>query len=151
MPESNDLVKARQEAAAQAALRHTAQDQRTRIGRRVRSIENQLRAQLRRQGRTISIDADITIGQVAQAQVRIEAFRAQMSRGLAIDDNQFTRLIDISQRGLVKLGLRPTLLDDGRAPRGLRVARERWNVQAAQTADREATATKDASPDDPAK
>jgi hypothetical protein len=129
MPEPNE---ARQEAAARAALRHTARDQRARIGRRVRGLENQLRTALRKQGQTISIDADITIGQVAQAQVRIEAFRAQMSRGLEINDEQFSRLINILQRGLAKLGLRPTLFDDGRAPRGLRVAREHWNTQAAQ-------------------
>jgi hypothetical protein len=63
----NDPVEARQDPAAQAVQRHTAQDQRTRIGRRVRAIERDLRAQLRRRGRTISIDADITIGRVAQA------------------------------------------------------------------------------------
>jgi hypothetical protein len=40
--------------AREAALRRQAQDQRTRIGRRVRSVENQLRAELRRQGRTIT-------------------------------------------------------------------------------------------------
>jgi hypothetical protein len=132
MPE-NDLAVAHQEAAAQAAHRRTAQDQRTRIARRVRSVENQLRAQLRRRGRTISIDDDLSIGQIAQAQVRIEATRAQQSRGLEVDDMALARLINISQRGLAKLGLRPTLLDAGLAPRGLSIARERWNRAATTT------------------
>ena len=131
--------------AREAALRRQAQDQRTRIGRRVRAIERQLREILKRQGWGVTIDADICIGQVAQANVRLEALRSQMSRGLEIDDNQFTRLINISQRGLAKLGLRPTLLDVDRAPRGQSIARQRWlNEQAAQTADRrEGDATKE--------
>jgi hypothetical protein len=133
----------------EAAIKAQAQDQRTRIGRRVRTIERDLRNQLRRQGWTVTIDADLAIGQVAQANVRLEALRSQMSRGLAIDDNQLTRLINISQRGLAKLGLRPTLLDVDRVPRGQSVARQRWkNEQAAKTADRESATTKDTPPDD---
>ena len=122
-----------------AAVKAQLADQRTRVGRRVRAIENNLRAQLRKQGRAVSIDADITIGQIAQATVRIEAFRAQLNRGLEVDDNQMSRLINISQRGLSKLGLRPTRLDGERAPRG-HIAKARWaereTRKATQIADR---------------
>jgi hypothetical protein len=138
----------------EAALKAQTQDQRTRIGRRVRAIERDLRNQLRRQGRTVTIDIDLTVGQIAQAAVRIEAFRSQQSRGLAVDDNQFTRLLNISQRGLAKLGLKPSLFDDDRAePRGLSVARQRWDAEEArkaaqQTATREATTKPTEPPDD---
>jgi hypothetical protein len=73
-----------------------------------------------------------------------------MSRGLAVDDGQLTKLMNISASGLGKLGLRPTLLDVDRVPRGQRVARQRWlSEQAAQTAVEGATATQDTgAPDD---
>jgi hypothetical protein len=131
-----------------ALVKELQADQRTRIGRRTRSIERDLRNQLRRQGRTITIDIDLTCGQIAQAAVRCEAFRASLNQGHPVDDEQHSRLINILQRGLSKLGLRPTLFDASereRQPRGW-VSQARW--EAAQTATEGATATHNGPPDD---
>jgi hypothetical protein len=131
-------------------LRKQAQDQRTAIARRARTIEGQLRAQLRRQGRAILVHDELTINHAAQLAVRLEILRAEQSRGLHVDDDSVTRYVNAVQRALARLGLRSSLLDGERVPRGLGVARQRWSEQAAQTADqREASATtKDTSPDD---
>jgi hypothetical protein len=126
-------------------LRKQVADQRTAIARRTRTIEGQLRGQLRRQGRAILVNDELTINHAAQLAVRLEILRAEVSHGLPVDDDQVTRYVNAVQRALARLGLRPSLLEDERAPRGQAVARQRWQTeqQAAKTADRESTATQE--------
>jgi hypothetical protein len=130
----------------EAAIKKQASDNRTRVARRTRTIERDLRNQISRQGRVITIDVDVTIGQIAAACVRIEAMRSVMSRGEVVDDERLAALINICQRGLGRIGLRPTLLDADRPSAGLSVARARWEQQAKNV--REASNTSTGPPGD---
>jgi hypothetical protein len=84
-------------------------DKRTRVARRQRAIENELRAQLRAQGRTILVHDDILVGNLAACMLRLEIMRGEQSRGHFVDDEQLTRLANASQRLVSALGLRPTV------------------------------------------
>src|SRR5438445_5387540 len=68
-------------------------DQRTRLARRARTIERQLRAEVERLGRTVTVHDDILIGQLAACMVRSEVMRGEASRGgQPVSDEQLTRL-----------------------------------------------------------
>jgi hypothetical protein len=126
------------------ALRAQVQDQRTRIARRARAIERQLREMLRRQSsKPITVDVDLTIGQIAAVAVRLEILRAEQSRGIVVDADKVSRLANTIARALARLRLKPTMFDEeDRAPSG-RFSRARWDDQearkAAQSATREAS------------
>jgi hypothetical protein len=93
------------------------QDQRTRVARRVRALESEYRATLGRQGVTIDIHTDITIGHLADAMVHLEVARAASSRGTPVDDVQMTRWLNLAQRLANQLGLKPSLTDAAPPPR----------------------------------
>jgi hypothetical protein len=79
-------------------MRRVLIDQRSRVARRLRAIENDLRAQLRVQGRIVLVHDDILIGNLAQCMLRMEIMRGEQSRGHFVDDEQLTRLANASQR-----------------------------------------------------
>jgi hypothetical protein len=131
--------KARQDRIARdRALRFQQQDRRTRVGRRARAIERQLRDMLKRLGKSISIDVDLTIGQIASVAVRAEILRAEQSRGAIIPADKLTACANVIARGLSRIGLRPDMLDEtgDRPSPGSSIANQRWG-----------TSTKDRSPD----
>jgi len=91
-------------------------DQRTRVARRLRTVENELRDQLRAQGRVVLVHDDIMIGHLAQCMVSLETMRGDASRGLRVDDEQLTRLANTAQRLVNQLGLKPAILEAPREP-----------------------------------
>src|SRR6266566_4963081 len=87
-------------------------DQRTRLARRARTIERQLRAEVERLGRTVTVHDDILIGQLAACMVRSEVMRGEASRGgQPVSDEQLTRLANTAQRLVGALGLRPQVTE----------------------------------------
>jgi hypothetical protein len=90
-----------------AALRKQAADQRTRVARRTKAIEADLRKQLRAQGRIITVHDDVLVGNLAQCSLMLEVLRAEQSRGADIDPEEITRLANTASRLIGQLGLRP--------------------------------------------
>src|ERR1700756_5560794 len=91
-------------------------DQRTRIARRARAIESELRDRLRAMGRAVTIDVDCYIGSVAGCAVKLELLKGQASRGVFVDSEELTRLANVVARGLGALGLRSDALEKPAPP-----------------------------------
>jgi hypothetical protein len=87
-------------------------DQRTRVARRLRTIEGELRRTLRQQGRVIDVHTDCMIGNLAHCLVHAEMLRGEHSRGIHVDLEQLTRLANTSQRLVAQLGLKPSLAEE---------------------------------------
>jgi hypothetical protein len=87
-----------------------ALDQRTRIARRIRTIENELRGSLRKQGRVVTVHDDMLIGQLSSALVMSEILKGEQSRGVFVDLEQMTRVMNATQRLIAALGLKPELV-----------------------------------------
>jgi hypothetical protein len=85
-------------------------DQRTRVARRQRAIERDLRASLQRQGRVITVHDDCLIGSLASCLLQTEIMAGERSRGARVDLEQTTRLANASQRLVAALGLKPEVL-----------------------------------------
>jgi hypothetical protein len=85
-------------------------DRRTRVARRQRAIERDLRAQLERQGRTVTIHDDILVGNLANCLLQVEFMNGERSHGARVDLEQCTRLANASQRLVAALGLQPEVL-----------------------------------------
>jgi hypothetical protein len=113
VPETPDITTETVSQKRRNPYRPAVVDGRTRIARRQRAIERELRAQLTAQGRTILIHDDIQIGALADCMVKMEILRGEASRGHAIDDEQLTRYANIAQRLVSALGLRPTVQPPG--------------------------------------
>jgi hypothetical protein len=86
-------------------------DQRTRIARRARTIERQLRAEIERCGRIVTVHDDILVGQLASCMVRSELLRGEASRGQHVSDEDLTRMANACQRLVGALGLKPMTLE----------------------------------------
>jgi hypothetical protein len=88
-------------------------DQRSRIVRRTRAIEKQLRAEIERLGRVVTVHDDILVGQLATCMVRSEVLRGEASRGAApASDEVLTRLANAAQRLVGALGLKPQVIEE---------------------------------------
>jgi hypothetical protein len=93
--------------ARDRTLRQSSGDQRTRVARRIRAVEAALRAQLRSQGRVVTVHDDLLVGSLAHCQVVLEMLRAEASRGHSIDPEEVTRATNACSRLVTQLGLRP--------------------------------------------
>lgn len=116
----NDYLEARAKEEARIrrqVYRRTWIDQRTRVARRARSIESQLRAQLRKQGRAITIADDMLVASLARATVELELLTGAQSRGEVTDLEQTTRALNVQQRLVSALGLRPADLEPPQPPK----------------------------------
>ena len=89
-------------------------DQRTRIARRTRQIERQLRAEIERCGRIVTVHDDILVGQLAAVMVRSEVLKGEASRGRHVPDQDLTRLANAAQRLVGALGLKPAAIEPSR-------------------------------------
>jgi hypothetical protein len=92
-------------------------DRRTKVARRLKVLERELRAEVERTGRSITIHDNVMIGSLAQAALRMELLKGDQSRGVLITDlnEQLTRLGNMAQRLTTALGLRHAVLSGPRS------------------------------------
>jgi hypothetical protein len=107
-----ELAAGERRRAKRRLQRRVQTDMRTRIGRRQRAIERELRAELVKMGRQVTIHDDCLIGSLANCMVQLEIAAGDRSRGLKVDDEQITRLANTSQRLIAMLGLRHQVVED---------------------------------------
>jgi hypothetical protein len=86
-------------------------DQRSRISRRAKTIERQLRGEVERVGRIVTVHDDVLIGQLAACMVRSEVLAGEASRGNPASDEVLTRLANACQRLVGALGLKPQVIE----------------------------------------
>ena len=85
-------------------------DARTRITRRVRNVEQVLRAEVEKLRGAVTVYDDIQIGNAATLYVQAEIAKSALSRGQHIDSETLTRCLFGVARALRALGLRETIL-----------------------------------------
>ncbi len=86
-------------------------DQRTRLARRARTIERQLRAEIERLGRIVTVHDDLMVGQAATLATQVEIARGMASRGQHVDNEALTRTANALARALNALGLKPSVVE----------------------------------------
>jgi hypothetical protein len=111
MTEATIEAPARKKRHTPPEQRRVLIDQRTRIARRIRTIEKELRDRLCAQGVTVTVDLDCFVGSAAACAVNLEMMKGAASRGHFVDNEEMTRTLNTMQRSLSALGLKPAVLE----------------------------------------